>query len=366
VASLLTTALLAFLVFVPLTIIVWLFALEVRDVSAWGYNLVQSGSLQRQIDDWLATLVIPEWLQPVIPEGAMEGGLADIRGRLGGLEEKLWVAGQEAALAALSFAGDQLPAILQAAVELSVDTAIYLFAVVVLFMEGPRVLDFARKLSPMEQAYVDRLIEVFAEFSRNLVVGSLATAGIQGIIAGFGYGVVGMENVLFLAILTAVGSFVPVVGTVVIWVPVVGYLISQGNWGWAIFLTLWCLILVGGIDNVVKPLFMRGKSNIHPLLVFLAVFGGLANMNIAGLLVGPVFVAFFLALYQMYVEDFLGQKPPPAQPVVPWWEVRLRQAFLPQGAAASATVTNAGAAPGATAPARPAVEAPAAPSDPQT
>ena len=61
----------------------------------------------------------------------------------------------------------------------------------------------------------------------------------------------------------------------------------------------------GQIDHIVRPLFMRGSTNIHPLLVFLAAFGGLAWMGIPGALVGPVIVAFFVAMYTSYVEDFL-------------------------------------------------------------
>jgi predicted PurR-regulated permease PerM len=366
-ASLLTTGLLAFLVFVPLAVVVWLFALEVRDVSAWAIQLVQSGTLEREIDAWLTTVQVPAWLVPVLPAGwgdspeLARGGLAEIAAKLDAVEAQLWAAGQDAALGALKFAGDQLPGILQTAVEVSVDSIIFLFAVVTLFVEGPRVLDLVRKISPIEDRYEDHLFQVFAELSRNLVVGSVATAGIQGVIAGIGYAAVGMENVLFLSILTAIGSFVPVVGTIVIWLPVVFYLVSQGAWGWAIFLALWCLVLVGAIDNVLKPLFMRGKSNIHPLLVFLAVFGGLATMNVAGLLVGPVLVAFFLALYQMYVEDFLGEVPQtPPPPKMPWWERRLREVFL--GVLAKpASLAAVSPVEGATSPGRPGTDAPTEP-----
>jgi hypothetical protein len=198
------------------------------------------------------------------------------------------------------------------------------FAVIVLFVQGRAVLEAVARLSPMHNHYEKRLFEVFGEFSRNLVVGSVATAGIQGIAAGFAYAVVGMNNVLFLAILTGLGSFVPVIGTVVVWVPVVVYLAATGSYAYAVFLALWCLLVVGTIDNVLKPLFMRGGTDIHPLLIFLAVFGGLYWMNIAGLLIGPVIVAFFLALYAIYVEDYLGIAPP---------EVERRTTWVGRGAA---------------------------------
>ena len=78
------------------------------------------------------------------------------------------------------------------------------------------------------------------------------------------------------------------------------------GWGWAIFVVVWSIVFTGTVDNLARPLFMRGSTDIHPLLVFLSVFGGMYWMGIPGVLVGPVIVAFFLALYTIYLQDFLG------------------------------------------------------------
>lgn len=242
--------------------------------------------------------------------------------RLELIEEDLWSGAQNATLSALRFAGAEIPGVIQAAVDLSIDSVIYLFAVITLFTRGPDLLVALKRLSPLDDRYEQRLFDVFGEFSRNLVVGSVATAGIQGVAAGIGYGFAGVGNVLFLAILTAIGSFVPVVGTVVIWLPVVGYLLATGAYGSAIFLAIWSLVVVGSIDNVLKPLFMRGNTDIHALLVFLAVFGGLYWAGLTGLFVGPVLVAFFLALYTIYETDYLGIEPEPVDEE-PGWTMRL-------------------------------------------
>lgn len=375
-ASVLTTLLLALLVFGPLALILVLFALEAQSVISQAIEFVQSGALQVLLEDVLAQLEPPEWLARFLPElpdmpetsfleeigpgtsleplpetaavpeladrmvriaaegqgaqvfapmwgtlvheaadrealrlaaEATPGGGLDLwLARLSLIEEDLWSSAQNATLSALRFAGSGIPGAIQAVVNLSIDSVIYVFAVITLFTTGPRLLVTAKRLSPLDDRYEERLFAVFGEFSRNLVVGSVATAAIQGIIASIGYAISGVGNVLFLAILTGVGSFVPVVGTPVVWVPVVGYLAFQGHYGMAVFLTIWSLVLVGSIDNVLKPLFMRGNTDIHPLLVFLAVFGGLYWMGLSGLFVGPVLVAFFLALYTIYEIDFLG------------------------------------------------------------
>jgi len=272
-----------------------------------------------------------EWLSReslrLAAEATPGGGLQLWLSRLSLIEEDLWTGAQDATLSALRFAGAEIPGVIQAAVDLSIDSVIYVFDVVTLFTRGPLLLTGIKRLSPLDDRYEERLFDVFGEFSRNLVVGSVATAGIQGLVAGMGYAFAGVGNVLFLAILTGIGSFVPVVGTVVVWIPVVGYLIFTGAYGSAVFLALWCLVLVGSIDNVLKPLFMRGNTDIHPLLVFLAVFGGLYWMGLSGLFVGPVLVAFFLALYTIYESEFLGIE----QEVVvaePGWAARQASALL--------------------------------------
>jgi predicted PurR-regulated permease PerM len=191
----------------------------------------------------------------------------------------------------------------------SIDAVIFVLAVVTFFMEGPRALQAATRLSPMDDAYEERLFFVFREFANNLVIGSIATAAIQGAVAAVGYGLAGVERILFAGILTGVFSFFPLVGTAVVWIPVSIWVFLNEGAGWAAFVVVWSLVFTGTVDNVVKPLFLRGSSDIHPLMIFLAVFGGLTWMGLPGVLVGPVIVAFFLALYTIYCEDFLGLTP---------------------------------------------------------
>src|SRR5690606_26527594 len=112
--------------------------------------------------------------------------------------------------------GGWIPTLVATTFSLSIDLVIFLFAVVTLFIEGPRFLDFARRLSPIDDRYEARLFEVFRELSNNLVVGSLATGALQGVVAAIGFAIAGVERVIFLGILTAVFSFVPLLGTAVV------------------------------------------------------------------------------------------------------------------------------------------------------
>jgi predicted PurR-regulated permease PerM len=130
-------------------------------------------------------------------------------------------------------------------------------------------------------------------------------------VAGLGYWLGGVDRPLLFAVLTAVLAFVPVVGTAAAWVPVSLLLLLEGHSGGALFVTIWSLALTGTIDNIVKPLIIRGRSSMPPLLVFLAVFGGLLWFGVMGLLVGPVLMALLLALLHIYAESLppVGETP---------------------------------------------------------
>lgn len=331
VAAGITVVLLGVVVFGPLISLLWMFVNEaiivVEQVGAW----VQSGELER------AAVALRDEHVPAFTDSFADYLPADFD-----LMGAVLGPAQAGILGALNVFGGSLPVLLNSLVGLSIDAVIFFFAVVTLYMEGPRVLNVAKNLSPMEDAYEEHLFRVFREFANNLVFGSLATASLQGLVASIGYAVAGVERVVFLGILTAVFGFVPIVGTLVIWAPVCLYVGFTQGWGWAVGLAVWNLAVTGSVDNLVKPLFLRGSTHIHPLLIFLAVFGGLSWMSVPGALVGPVVVAFFLALYTMYCQDQLGQEgPTDPGPYVPPMLERLLAWVDPQGTAQVAAVDEA-------------------------
>jgi predicted PurR-regulated permease PerM len=98
---------------------------------------------------------------------------------------------------------------------------------------------------------------------------------------------------------------VPLLGSPLGWVPAVVYLFLQGREGPAIGLLLYCLVIVSGSDNVVKPLLLRGSANIHPLLGFLSILGGVLAFGLPGFLIGPVVLSLVLSAIRIYRLDVL-------------------------------------------------------------
>jgi predicted PurR-regulated permease PerM len=205
----------------------------------------------------------------------------------------------------------------------------------------------------MDDAYEEHLFSVFRQFANNIVLGSLVTSAVQGAVASVGYLIAGADRVIFLGILTAVLSFVPMLGAAGVGVGVGAYVAITVSPGWGLFVVVWSLVVTGTVDNLLKPMLLRGGSDIHPLLIFLSVFGGLGWMGVPGLLVGPVIVAFFLALYTIYVHDYVGVPKQDGDAHSP----------APPPADAPALSTAAPAPDAAPAPAAPAPTAPASPPD---
>lgn len=306
-AAILTTLMLAVVVFAPVSFVVYLFVQQAVSIAQMGIDWVKSGKIQDQVD-WILALpeseAVPQAIRDFIPKD---------------LDIAEAVAGplQEAALGLLDGARTFVPGLLSGTVNAGVNGLIFVFAVITLYMEGPRVLGVLKNLSPIDDSYEEKLFDVFREFSNNMVMGALATAVGQGVVAGIGYAIAGVDRVIFFALLTTVFSLVPVIGAALVYLPLTVLTFATQGPLWGAFLLAWSLIVVSSVDNFVRPMFMRGKTNIHPLLIFLAVFGGMGWMGLPGALVGPVLVAFFLALYTIYVHDYLKRAPELTAPVTP-------------------------------------------------
>lgn len=162
---------------------------------------------------------------------------------------------------------------------------------------------FFREALPLARSQEDILISETAAVTRSVLVGNVATALLQGTAGGFAMWLCGFPGIFWGAMM-ALASFIPVVGTALIWVPAAAFLFFTGETSWAIFLVVWSAVVVGSIDNFVRPMFMAGATDINGLVIFLAILGGLQAFGLLGLLYGPLIVSLTLVLYRMYLQEF--------------------------------------------------------------
>jgi len=188
--------------------------------------------------------------------------------------------------------------------------AIMVLTLYYFFADGPNMVAGLMKLSPMDDAYEQELLDKFAAISRSVVVAVLLSAVVQGLLAGIGYFFAGVHNVFFLTVLTCFLAMVPFIGAAAVWVFVCLYLFYVGATTTAIVLAIYCVVVVSMIDNLIKPIILHGQANLHPLLALLSVIGGIQALGPIGILVGPMLVAFLQALLNMLNKELhlLGQE----------------------------------------------------------
>lgn len=122
----------------------------------------------------------------------------------------------------------------------------------------------------------------------------------QAIIAIIGYLIFGVNNAIFWGLLTGVASIIPVVGTMLVWVPICIYQIATGDVNGGLLLGLYCLVLVGSIDNVLRFTVLKKMADIHPLITVFGVLLGLSLFGVMGLVFGPVLLSLPGILYKIY------------------------------------------------------------------
>jgi len=144
-----------------------------------------------------------------------------------------------------------------------------------------------------------RLITVAGNTVRGVVYGIIGTAVAQGILAGLGFGLAGVPAAALLGVLTFFLSAVPV-GPPMVWIPATVWLFSEGKTGWAIFMLVWGIFVVSGIDNIIKPYLISHGSKIPFVIVFMGVIGGALAFGLVGVFLGPT----LLAVAYRVIEDW--------------------------------------------------------------
>jgi predicted PurR-regulated permease PerM len=176
------------------------------------------------------------------------------------------------------------------------EAALLLIAFYFLLLDGRRLVRWMEKVLPLAPGRFRAFLDEFRQVSRAVVVSSVGTAGVQAVAALVGFLIARIPNALLWALLTFFTAFIPAVGAASVSVVIAAVLFFQGQTGWALFLAVWGVVVVGLSDNVVKPLLIKGGVEMHGAVIFFALLGGLAAFGPVGLVVGPLIVAFILAL----------------------------------------------------------------------
>ncbi len=178
-----------------------------------------------------------------------------------------------------------------------------LFVLFFVLRDQEALITAVRHMVPLSRSQEDALLAEMEQVSRSALLGTLLTALTQGIVGGIAMAICGFPG-LFWGAVIAFASLIPLVGTALVWAPAAAWLALTGEPGYALFLALWGVLVIGGIDNFVRPLFMQGASSLNTLLLFFALLGGLNSFGLMGLLYGPLIIALTLVLFRLYEHEF--------------------------------------------------------------
>jgi predicted PurR-regulated permease PerM len=196
------------------------------------------------------------------------------------------------------------------------ELALLLIMLFFFLRDGPQFREQIRAISPLTKTQADGVLDSIAKTMRGALASLLFVPIVQGALATLGYLVVGLPNALLWGGFTTLLAFVPAVGTPLVWVPICVYLFAQGDIWQGVVLAIYCALVVSSIDNLLRPLFLRGTARIHPLWSFLSILGGLMSFGALGLLVGPLILSLGVSALRIYEMDVLRAQVPPPAPVV--------------------------------------------------
>jgi predicted PurR-regulated permease PerM len=189
------------------------------------------------------------------------------------------------------------------------DLIIVLFISFFLLIDGEKFLREIKVFIPLEAAHHDRILTQLERTIKATLKGSIIVAIVQGILGGIGLWIFGIPSAAFWGVCMVFSSVIPLIGTSIIWVPAAVYLAFTSSFWLAVGLALWGTLIVSGADNVLRPLLLKGGANLHPLMTFLSVLGGLLYFGFLGFILGPVVLSFLMTLIDIYKNDYLTVKP---------------------------------------------------------
>lgn len=183
-------------------------------------------------------------------------------------------------------------------------TLVMFFSLYYFFKDGDKLLKKMMELSPLRNSQEKLLVEKFISISRATLKGTLVIAIVQGLMTAILFWATGVKSPVLWGLGAAIVSLIPLIGPVLIWLPVGIVMILLGFvWQGIVILAIGGLV-ISLVDNFLRPALVSGDTSLHPLLVFLSTLGGLAMFGLPGFLLGPVIIVLFVTLLHIYQIEF--------------------------------------------------------------
>ncbi|MCF1183633.1 AI-2E family transporter [Marichromatium gracile] len=284
-ASMTTLLIMAVVVLIPLGVLFWVLLAQALDVShaigEWFKGSLQDPGV---LADHLHRL--PFYDQLMVYEDEILGQLGNATTALSKLLVE-WVSGVTLGTANFVFM-----------------TFVLLYSMYFLQMDGPRLIERILYYLPLKTSDERVMLEKFTSVTRATLKGSLLIGLLQGTLAGIAFAVAGIDNAVFWGTVMAVLSVIPNVGAALVWAPAVAILVVQGEVVTGVTLGLFCGLVVGSLDNLLRPVLVGKDTKMHELMIFFGTLGGIFMFGLAGIFIGPVVASLFISVWEMYGVEF--------------------------------------------------------------
>lgn len=207
---------------------------------------------------------------------------------------------REGASRAGQYMAAELGAVVRNVVVFLFELFVTLFALFYFLRDSGSIMDRFRNALPFEPSARDRMLAEARELIFASVTTSLVIAGVQGVLCGGAFAMVGLRSAVFWGVVMGFLSLLPVVGAWPVWVPATIYLFSTGRPVRAIVLIAICGLVGGVADNILRPVLLGGRASLNGLLVFISVLGGIATFGVLGIVLGPIVVATAVGILDVY------------------------------------------------------------------
>ena len=289
-ASVTTLLLMIVVVLIPTFLLIGVIVGQAIDVSQTVTPWIRQNIEQPdQLTAYLQTLPFYEYLEPyreVILEraGTLVGSLSN------------WIVGglSQATLGTVQFL---------------FMTFVFLYTTYFLQMDGGKLVTKILYYLPLNSKDESLMLNKFTSVTRAMLKGTLMIGILQGGLAGVAFAVAGIDNAVFWGTVMTVLSVIPNVGSALVWVPAAIILILQDSILAGVGLAAFCGVVVGSLDNILRPILVGKDTRLHELMIFFGTLGGILMFGIAGIFIGPVIASLFVTIWELYGIAFSDYLP---------------------------------------------------------
>ena len=182
--------------------------------------------------------------------------------------------------------------------------ALMIVVIFFLLVDCDRLLNFILRLSPLPDKQNQQLIQKFQEIAQAILLGNGICGLLQGVVGGLLFVYFDFSSPVLWGMIMAMAAFLPIVGIGLVLLPTALIVLLNGHIGQAIFITIFYLALSMAVDYLIKPQLVGRKVNMHPVLVFLGILGGMKLFGILGIIYGPLIITAFLTMTDIYLKNY--------------------------------------------------------------